>query len=157
TIKVELRNPTSPFAVADQSVMVCTTGGTVQLKFTNANDGNYYLALKHRNSIETWSNTAIALSRTTPVNFNFTSSASQAYGNNMKQIDASPLRFGIYSGDVNQDGTVDLADLSLIDNDAGNFVSGYFNTDVNGDDFVDLSDLTIADNNAANFVSIMRP
>jgi hypothetical protein len=47
--------------------------------------------------------------------------------------------------------------VSLIDNDAVNFVSGYVVTDITGDNFVDASDFSIADNNAANFVSVSRP
>jgi hypothetical protein len=58
---------------------------------------------------------------------------------------------------VNQDGAVDLTDLSFIDNDSYNFVFGYVVTDLNGDNAVDLSDAAIADNNAFNFVSVVRP
>lgn len=74
----------------------------------------------------------------------------------MKQIDSSSLIFGIYSGDVNQDGIIVGSDLSLIDNDAFNSVSGYVVTDVNGDDFVDASDLSLVDNNAFIGVIVMR-
>ncbi|MBK9331159.1 MAG: hypothetical protein IPM96_01875 [Ignavibacteria bacterium] len=52
---------------------------------------------------------------------------------------------------MNQDGTVDVTDNVLIDNDAGNFMSGYIPTDVNGDETTDVSDAAIADNNAVNF------
>jgi hypothetical protein len=72
-------------------------------------------------------------------------------------VDASPVRFAIYSGDVNQDGTVDATDVSAIDNAANNFLSGYVATDLTGDNFVDGTDFAIADNNAANFVSAIRP
>jgi len=75
----------------------------------------------------------------------------------MKQVDASPLRFAIYSGDVNQDGIVDGTDASLVDNDAFNFVTGYVGTDVNGDDVVEASDAAIVDNNAFNFVGSITP
>ncbi len=157
TITVELRNSTSPFAVADQSTAVVSSNGTVQLKFGNAPNGNYYIAVKHRNAIETWSTAAIALSRTSPANYDMSTASSQAFGNNLIQVDASPVRFAIYSGDVNQDGTVDATDVSMIDNDAANFVSGYVVTDLTGDDFVDGTDFAIADNNAGNFISVVRP
>lgn len=39
---------------------------------------------------------------------------------------------GMYSGDVNQDGTVDASDVSIIDNDAANFAGGYIVTDLTG-------------------------
>jgi len=67
------------------------------------------------------------------------------------------VRFAIFSGDVNQDGTVDATDLSRVDNDAFNSLSGYVNADVTGDDFVDAQDVSIVDNNAFNSVSEVTP
>ncbi|MBK9404623.1 MAG: FG-GAP repeat protein [Ignavibacteria bacterium] len=157
TIMVELRNSTSPFAMADQSTALVSANGSVQLKFGNATNGNYYIAVKHRNSIETWSAGVIALSRTTPASFDLASSLSQAFGNNQKQVDTSPVRFAIYSGDINQDGTIDASDVSDTDNDAFSSVSGYVRTDVTGDDFVDAGDVSIVDNNAFNAVSAVTP
>ncbi len=157
TILVELRNSTSPFALADQSSKIVSANGTVQLKFGNAPGGNYYIAVKHRNSIETWSSGAIALSRTTPASFDLSSSLTQAFGSNLIQADASPVRYAIFSGDINQDGTVDASDLSETDNDAFSSLSGYVRTDVTGDDFVDAADVSIVDNNAFNSVSAVTP
>ena len=73
------------------------------------------------------------------------------------QVDDTPLTFAIYSGDVNQDGTIDASDLSDTDNDSFVGLSGYVNTDVTGDDFVDAADVSIVDNNAFNAVSVVRP
>ena len=67
------------------------------------------------------------------------------------------VKYCLYSGDVNQDGTVDLTDGSLIDNEAFNFASGYLPTDVNGDRVTDLDDAVFADNNGLNFVGVIRP
>jgi hypothetical protein len=157
TVQVELRNSASPFAVADQTSAVVSSNGTVQLKFGNASNGSYYIAVKHRSSIETWSAGTIALSRITPASYDISTFSSQAFGSNLIQVDASPVRFAIFGGDINQDGTVDATDVSTIDNDASNFVSGYVVTDLTGDEFVDGTDFAIADNNAANFVSVVRP
>ena len=97
------------------------------------------------------------LCSTNTINYNFSNLSNKAFGNNQLQVDASPVRFAIYSGDVNQDGTIDLTAGSQIDNDAFNFVSGYLPTDVNGDDVTDLADAVYADNNAFNFVSKITP
>ncbi|MBL8008380.1 MAG: FG-GAP repeat protein [Ignavibacteria bacterium] len=157
TVTVELRNSTSPFAVADQTSAVVSANGTVQLKFGNAANGNYYIAVKHRNSIETWSAGIIALSQTIPASFDLSTSLSQAFGNNLKQADTSPVRFAIFSGDVNQDGTIDASDLSAVENDALNSVSGYIPADVTGDDYVDAGDLSIVENNASLGVNAVTP
>jgi hypothetical protein len=158
TITAYLRNISSPYNIVDQSKAIVSANGISFLRFANAQNGTYYLVLKHRNGIETWSANGISLRRTlTPADYDLSTSSSQAYGSNQIQVDATPVRFAIHGGDVNQDGTVDATDLSSIDNDAANFVSGYVVTDLTGDDFVDGTDFAIADNNAANFVSVVRP
>ncbi len=58
---------------------------------------------------------------------------------------------------MNQDGTIDGSDNSMVDNDARIFLMGYNVSDLNGDGIVDGSDLLIVDNNAANFVTLLRP
>lgn len=63
----------------------------------------------------------------------------------------------LYTGDVNQDGIVDLTDLVAIYNDGSNFVTGYVLTDLNCNSIVDLTDLLFAYNNSSIFVSIKRP
>ncbi len=159
TVRAYLHNNISPFSVVDSSIAVIdsiTFQGV--FKFFNAPNGTYYIVIKHRNTIETWSKSGgEPFVIGTMMSYDFTNANTKAFGNNMKQVDLSPVQFAIFSGDVNQDGTVDLTDASLIDNDANSFVSGYVNTDVNGDNLVDLADGVIADNNASNFVSVIRP
>ncbi|MBK9226317.1 MAG: SBBP repeat-containing protein [Ignavibacteria bacterium] len=157
TVRVYLRSSASPYAIVDSAVSILSNTGAGAFIFSNAvNSTNYYIAVKHRNSIETWSNTAQQFTSNS-MTYDFTTANTQAYGDNMMQADSSPLRFAIFSGDVNQDGTVDATDVSNIDNDASNFVSGYVASDLTGDDFVDGTDFAIADNNAANFVSVAKP
>jgi len=157
TVTVELRNSTSPFTVADQSSAVVSASGTVQLKFGNAPNGNYYISLKHRNSIETWSASVIPLSQVIPVNYDLSSAISQAFGSNMIQVDTSPVRFAVYSGDVNQDGVIDLNDVISVYNASTVFSTGYVFNDVNGDNIVDLNDIIITYNNSAGFVAAVKP
>ncbi len=158
TIRAYLRDTLSPFAVLDSSKTFVNANGLAICKFTRAlNNRKYLLQLRHRNSIETWSRSSGVTFTSSTATYDFTSSASQAFGNNMKQVDLSPVKFAIYSGDVNQDGVVDAADLSLIDNASFNFVTGYVTPDVNGDSIVDASDASIGDNNAFNFVAKVTP
>ena len=118
----------------------------------------YYLQLKHRNSIETWSSVPVVFDPlTSQLEYDFRGSASQAFGNNMALVDNSPIRYGIYSGDVNQDDNIDLTDVITISNDASVFSAGYINTDVNGDLITDLTDIVITFNNATDFVTAVIP
>jgi len=157
TATIYLRNTTTPFAIIDTAKSVLDNSGAGTFIFFNVSNGtNYYIDVRHRNSIETWSFSAVAFSSGT-LTYDFTSAANKAFGSNMLQIDASPLKFGIYSGDVNQDGVVDGTDAALVDNDAYNFVTGYVVTDINGDGVTDGSDAAIVDNNAYNFVTKITP
>ncbi|MEO8446455.1 MAG: SBBP repeat-containing protein [bacterium] len=157
TSKVLLRNTASPYTKVDSAKSILNSSGTGTFYFSNVlNAVNYYIVLKHRNSIETWSNVGFYFSAGI-LNYNFSTTAGKAYGSNQIQIDTSPIRFGIYSGDANQDGTADVTDVVKVFNDANNFVSGYLPTDMTGDNFTDASDLVITFNNSVNFVAAARP
>ncbi len=159
TMRIYLRNNTAPFSVIDSSKAILGVAGTCICDFKNIIDTvDFYIQLKHRNSIETWSNSGLLrFDSTNHLSYDFTASQTKAFGNNMIQVDSLPVKFAIYSGDVNQDGTIDLSDIILIYNDANNFVSGYVKTDLNGDNFIDLSDLILAYNNSNNFISKITP
>jgi len=153
TVSCHLQNSVSPYNNIDLGKTVLNTNGEGTVYFASAASGTYYLKITHRNSIETWSGLPLVIANGSN-SYDFTTSASQAFGNNMILKDA---RFCIYSGDVNQDGIIEGTDLSITDNDAFNFVSGYVASDVNGDNVVDGSDLAIIDNNAFNFVTVAKP
>ena len=157
TVRVYLRNNASPYAKVDSAVSILSNTGGSAFIFSNAvNSANYYLVFKHRNSIETWSKTAQQFTSNS-MTYNFSTANTQAYGDNMIQADNAPVVYAVYSGDVNQDGTIDLTDGSEIDNDAFNFNSGYLPTDVNGDEIIDVADAVYADNNGFNFVGKITP
>ena len=158
TATVYLRNSVAPFNFVDSAKgFISQSAITGSFRFYNATSGSYYIVIKHRNTIETWSSTAVVYASLSTINYDFTNLITKAFGNNMKQADTTPLRFAIYSGDINQDGTIDASDVSNADNDAFNSVSGYVNTDVTGDNFVDAADVSIVDNNAFNSVSVIEP
>ena len=113
----------------------------------------YYIVLRHRNSIEIWSQKPILIQNS--VNFDFTTSVTQAYGNNLKWVANAAC---MYSGDINQDGHINLLDFNLWDHDNTNFIYGYYlNTDLNGDGNVDLSDFPFWDSNFYLGVSVIHP
>jgi len=156
-MKVYLRNISSPYSKVDSSEFKINSSGSGVFDFGNITNGtNYYIIINHRNSIETWSSGGNSFTAGT-MTYSFITAANRAYGNNQIQVDNSPLRYAIYSGDVNQDEIVDGADAGIIDNDAFNFVTGYVNTDLTGDDLVDASDEAIVDNNTFNFVGVIKP
>ncbi|MCB0728212.1 MAG: hypothetical protein KDD00_12160, partial [Ignavibacteriae bacterium] len=157
TVRIYLRNSSSPYAIVDSAKAYISSSGTGTFSFQNASNGvNYYLNLIHRNSIETWSKNPEMFSAGT-MTYDFSNAANKAFGNNQIQIDLSPLKFAIYSGDQNQDGNVDLSDIVNVSNEAAYFTSGYFPTDMNGDNITDLNDVVITSNNASSFVAKIVP
>ncbi len=156
TITAFLRNIQAPYAIVDSAnAVVDSLIFTAGFRFYNAPAGSYYIVLKHRNGIETWSKSGgEVFTRGTALSYDFSSAQSQAYGNNLK---LKGTKYCIFSGDVNHDEIIDLADLILIYNDASSFAAGYLITDLTGDKLADLSDMTIAYNNSVNFIQLMRP
>lgn len=159
TVKVTIRESLSPYSIVDSvKGIINSSGNSVNIVFGPKvlNSVPYYIQINHRNSIETWSKTPQTFS-SNQLTYSFYSASNKAYGDNQTQVDQSPVRFAIFSGDVNQDGNTDVIDLGLADNDALNFITGYVNTDVNGNNVVDANDLSIIDNNAFNFVAKVTP
>jgi hypothetical protein len=129
------------------------TNGTVNITIPASISGSYYITIRHRNSITTTTAAPVSFSPEI-INYSF-DNPSKAYGGNLLQMITG--QFVIYSGDVNQDGVVDTADMTPIDNDSANYAAGYLDTDVNGDGVIDTADMTIVDNNAAAYVGSITP
>jgi len=157
TVNILLRNSFAPYSVVDSSVGVPDVYGNVILKFLKADNAtSYYVSIKHRNSIETWSSTGMIFISNSMI-LDMTSSAASAFGSNLKLIDPSPIAFGLYGGDVDQNGFINATDVSMVDNGVANYDSGYVLTDLTGNNFVDGTDFLIADNNAAIYAEVITP
>ena len=135
-ITVELRNPISKELVATTTTMLNTNGNATAI-FNPFVNGSYYLVVKHRNAIETWSSSIVSIGAL-PLSYDYTTSASKAYGNNMKQIETGV--WAIYSGDINQDKGVDNLDIDALFSDINTSNFGVLATDLNGDGGVDNLD-----------------
>ncbi|MBL7923401.1 MAG: SprB repeat-containing protein, partial [Bacteroidia bacterium] len=155
TIRVELRDALSPVTVIGSGTAVISTGGQASFSFPSSVIGNsYYIAVFHRNAVQTWSALPVTFSAST--SYDFSSGAGQAYGSNM--IAVLPGVYAFYSGDLApQDEFIDILDQAVIDNDIFNFASGYVISDLNGDGFVDIIDQAIVDNNIFNFIGSVHP
>ncbi len=158
TLKVCLRSGQSPFQVVDSSTGVLNASTlSCSLNFANATAGSYYIQVCQKNSISVWSSNPVTFSPGTPIQYDFTASAGTAFGGNLVQVDQSPVRYAMYSGDTNQDGAIDMTDVSMVENDAHDYVSGDVVTDLTGDGFVDITDISIADDGSANYVMTITP
>ena len=154
TAQILLRIPLPPYPILDSAKAVLDSSGNAKFYFKKVNNG--YRVFRHRNSIETWSSSPVPFTGDTS-SFDFTTAAAKAFGSNQIQVNTAPVRFAIYNGDVNQDGSIDLNDVIQTYNSAGSFEAGYIAADINGDSFVDLNDIVIAYNNSAAFVAVVTP
>jgi len=157
TVNVFLRSSASPFSKVDSAkVYIGTTGGASMI-FPNAfPDIEYYIQLRHRNSIETWSSETINFDDPT-ITYDFSLSQDQAFGNNQILVNPGTGRYAIYNGDENQNGIVDLTDVVNVSNAANAFENGYVPSDMNGDNMTDLTDVVFTFNNANVFVAKIVP
>ncbi len=153
TVIFELRNPAN-MALAATSSGTLQTNGLVTVTFPVALSESYYLTIRHRNSIQTWSASPLVISAATPV-YDFTDLATKAFGSNMTLVE--PNVWAFYSGDTDQDGLIDASDYSLWETDANNFAFGSFATDLNGDGNVDPADYSLWESNANSFIFALQP
>ncbi|MCX6156705.1 MAG: hypothetical protein NTY74_01855 [Ignavibacteriae bacterium] len=142
SVTVYLANSTAPYAFTDSAKLVLSTSGTCSPNFTKATNGNYYIVIKHRNHLETWSKLAKSFVTNVAVTYDFSTAATQAFGDNMKQVGSVWVLFG---GDANKDGSIDANDIGIFITEFGSL--GYLRSDFNGDQDVNASDVLIISNN----------
>ena len=127
--------------------------GTVTITVPAEYSGNYYITIRHRNSIETTTSAPVSFAGAT-VNQSF-AAISSVYGENLKS--SGDGYYLIYGADVNQDGIVDTGDMNDVDNGSASIMIGYNVPDANGDGLVDTSDMNMVDNNSAAIVYVRLP
>ena len=154
-ITVNLHDATT-YALLYTAVGTLHTDGHLSVTFNTAAAGSYYVAVKGVNVVETWSADPQAIG-TTPLNYDFSSAATQAYGSNMRDDDLATGVYLMYQGDINQDGGVDNSDGDPLFIDIENFNYGELATDLTGDGGVDNSDADILLRNSDNFIYSNHP
>lgn len=153
TVIIELRDAVTK-AVFASATATLQTNGVASATFNSAINGMYYLAIKHRNALQTWSANPVTINSLTPT-YDFTNVATKAFGSNMVLVE--PGIWAFYSGDLDQDEVIDATDFVDVSNDSSNSEFGYLTTDINGDGAVDNSDLIYPLNNLANSIFSSHP
>jgi hypothetical protein len=153
-VTIELHNATSygmlEFSVTDVSL---NTDGSVSVSIPSDKAGNYYITIRHRNSIATTSSIPVSFSgNTTQYNFD---QVEKAFGGNL--VSSGDGNWLVYSGDNNQDGIIDSMDMILNDNSSAGMMTGYLVTDINGDGITNDADMNFIAVNAGSFVSVKTP
>ncbi|MBK7028578.1 MAG: hypothetical protein IPH45_04965 [Bacteroidales bacterium] len=153
-VSIELTEAYAPFTqVFSSQNLTLNNQGLVLMRLPSSFNGTYYLIIRHRNSIATWSATAISFEGNSQF-VDFTTSISSAYGQNLLSDGINAL---LYAGDINQDGSVNVNDIIIVESSATTFQMGYLLEDINGDGLIDAEDLIIVDNHAAQQTGIISP
>ncbi len=153
TIVVELHDPATYALVYSKKTMLLTNG-TVSSNFTQT-PGSYYIAIKHRNTLQTWSAAPVTINAASPL-YDFTLAANKAMDNNQVLIEAG--KYAFFTGDLNQDDYIDGNDFPGYDTDSFNGINTvYANTDMNGDGFVDGNDFPVFDQNSYYGINSAHP
>lgn len=156
-ITLILHDTVSPFTIRDSAKkFVDSVSLSGLFTFNNIPSGTYYLEVRHYNTIKTWSRSGgeYLTADGSVYSYDFTNSVNKAFGDNLKLINS---KYCIYSGDVNQDGIIDLSDFQKIDNDVYLILTGNgLISDLNADNIVDIDDLLIAEGND-NFITVISP
>jgi hypothetical protein len=162
TITVELHNATFPYATASSVKTLLHKNGTATINVpASLYNQSYYIAIKHRNAIETWSSAPILISAVK--SYDFTTALKKAYGNNL--ADLGDGRFALFSGDVSdaqlgigfQDGVIESQDYGDLENAVSITLLGYKPEDLTGDNIVESGDYVIIENNVFFTRVMMRP
>ena len=163
TIIIRETNVNDPFypckidtAFYGQSLNV--NGAIAPISIPTTIAGYHYIVVKHRNSIETWSDSVDFTSNT--INYNFHTHISQFATDGGMYIDENNLAY-IWGGDVNQNGNLESEDATSIyvaaisDDETVN--NGYVINDVDGNGNIDSQDYGLAYTNSLVGANIINP
>ena len=161
TVKIEQHNATSPFALVESSTKTIDLNGNGQFVFSNSSLGSsFYLVIKHRNAIETWSAAPVLM--TSGGSYDFSTALNKAYGNN--EITLATGIVAVWSGDINngsvggnKDGLVNTSDFNELQTSVVQFISSYNYHDLTGDRIVESADYSLIENNVKQNVVLLRP
>ena len=153
TINVELHNNLFPYEVLFSAKDTLDINGNSHVKIPNVVlNKNYYVVVRHRNSLETWSKNPVLFSAAT-VSYDFSTASNKAYGDNEANLNDG--NFGLWSGDVNQDGTINQTDFNGIESGSLLFLTGYSVYDITGNRITESADYSLVENNIGRI--IIRP
>ena len=112
TIVVKLHQSVSPYSEVQSFKSTINTIGEGSFVFpSELLNGSFYISVHHRNALETWSASPITISGAVST-YIFSDAISKAMGDNMN--DMGDGRFALFSGDVNQDGSIEVVDMGNI-------------------------------------------
>jgi len=120
-ILLEIRNDTSAGSAISTRAAFLKSDGTITdldginpVYFSGVDEGDYYIVVKHRNHLAVMSADKVNLSASYSISYNFTTSPSKAFGNEL--VDLGNGNFGMYAGDGDANGIINVLDYGTVGN-----------------------------------------
>ncbi len=155
TIEVGLADPAFPHSILYSAKGTMNINGIGNFVFTGAGlNEYYYIVVKHRNALEIWSSDSVSFYLQN-ISYDFTNASGKAFGSN--QLSVGGGKYAMHSGDVNQDGVVNMADVALTESSMQSFLTGYYPADLTGDNIVEAADYSILENKATGGIVVIKP
>lgn len=155
-IGIELHEEIAPYtSIFSQQNLSLDTNGNANTFTPCADIGNYYIAVKNRNHILTWSAFPVPFDSTI-VSYDFSYDMLQAYGTDA-QVQVALGKYAFYLGDLDQGGWVDADDFNLFEPDLTLGVAGFYSSDFNGGGLVDSDDFNLFEPRLTMGVSSQYP
>lgn len=146
-VYIQLRSASDRNTVVDETVallrndgVVMQSDGTPGVFFNNTGSGSYYVVIYHRNHMGVMSNSLVSLPNTSTTAFNFSSTATQAYGTSQTKLVGT--KYCLYAGDYNGSGVINNLDYNIwYSNNSG--VNVYLPQDGNGSGVINALDYNL--------------
>jgi len=159
SLEIGFWNPASLSVPVRRDTVVINTGGLARVLLPSGfRNNSFYISIRNRNSLETWSASPVLIQDS--LVYDFSSSLSSAYSNGsnapMKLMPGG--RYSLYGGDINRDGAIDITDLSAVWSATfGSPAPAYVVTDLSGDGIPDIADISLVWSNTFNSLFYARP
>ena len=165
TVYIDLYDSATASTLVQTFQAVMRTDGTINCFFPSNSiliGNSYWIAFRHRNTLQAWSASPILFSDRTE--YDFTSAQNMTYGDNSIQIDNGQWAF--FSGDISdaalglvglQDQVIESQDYGDMENAVYVTLTGYIPEDITGDGIVESSDYGLMENNVYFTRVIHRP
>lgn len=154
-VKLSVRSSQFPFNIIDSATAkIDSLTLTANFRVPPIPTGSYYFVINGKNIFETWTKNPVQVMESQNVSYDFTTNASKAFGDNLINVND---RYCIYSGDVDQNLTLDLRDLTAVFNCSQGSLENRAQSDINGDGQIGLEDIIMVYNNFERFVHAVRP
>lgn len=133
--------------IVETQTATLATDGTCSVEFEA--EGIFYLGVRTQNTLQVFTSGTVTLNGTA-VNYDFTTAAEQAYGDNQVEVESGV--FALYSGDIDSTGTIDTLDYDAWESAYNAYVEGG-ECDLNSDGLVDGADYVIYEANMGKSVA----